>query len=237
MRLFHESMYHEKKGFFTMTYRREDLPKGGSLEKVEFQRFWKRLRKELDVKIKYFACGEYGERFGRPHYHAIVFGIGLDSKDVVEGAWGHGSVDVGTVSIRSARYVADYMDKKETSNRVLGVRERPFQLYSLGLGKRFAIDHAAQIRKSKWVSVDGLRSSLPRYYRKVLEVGSEFYAEELESNAVETVNRVMKEQGVDVSNRRLTDAEKRLVYECLERERSSLKVVTERRVALSKKGF
>ena len=51
-----------------------------SLDKIHLQNFWKRLRSRLDekydIKIRYFACGEYGdfEKTGRPHFHAIIFG-------------------------------------------------------------------------------------------------------------------------------------------------------------------
>ena len=32
-------------------------------------------------RIKYFACGEYGNNTHRPHYHAIIYGVGLDRDD------------------------------------------------------------------------------------------------------------------------------------------------------------
>jgi hypothetical protein len=43
--------------------------------KRDLQLFFKRLRKAYpDVKLRYFACGKYGEQFARPHYHVILFG-------------------------------------------------------------------------------------------------------------------------------------------------------------------
>lgn len=48
-----------------------------SLCKKDFQLFIKRLRKRHVKPIRYFACGEYGDRTMRPHYHAIVFGLEL----------------------------------------------------------------------------------------------------------------------------------------------------------------
>ena len=35
----------------------------------------KRLRKRCGDGIRFFHCGEYGEEFSRPHYHAILFTI------------------------------------------------------------------------------------------------------------------------------------------------------------------
>lgn len=50
-----------------------------SLSKDDCQRFMKRLRKRFPKKkIKYLICGEYGKRTGRPHYHAIIFGVQFD---------------------------------------------------------------------------------------------------------------------------------------------------------------
>lgn len=39
---------------------------------------WIEIRKELsyyDRKVRYLACGEYGSRNGRPHYHVLLFGF------------------------------------------------------------------------------------------------------------------------------------------------------------------
>lgn len=63
--------------FLTLTYNNEHLPKHG-IFKEELQLFFKRLRIHLDRKkiphnIRYFACGEYGTKSGRPHYHAILW--------------------------------------------------------------------------------------------------------------------------------------------------------------------
>ena len=79
MRLYHELGYHQDSVFLTLTYNDKSLPKNDSLVKRDLQLFFKRLRKALpsDKKIKYFACGEYGDDKECPHYHAIVFGLGL----------------------------------------------------------------------------------------------------------------------------------------------------------------
>ena len=60
--------------------------------KADLQKFFKRLRRDTNTPIKYFACGEYGKRSrliqtrsgrlyqtdgDRPHYHFILYGIGL----------------------------------------------------------------------------------------------------------------------------------------------------------------
>lgn len=66
--------------FVTLTYNDENLPVSGSLVKQDLQKFLKRLRKAVyPKKIKYYSCGEYGDKNNRPHYHLILFGLGVDS--------------------------------------------------------------------------------------------------------------------------------------------------------------
>ena len=63
----------------TSSNREEDEPaQQDSLVKRDLQLFVKKLRKSQDkdglAKVKYYAVGEYGENYGRPHYHAALFG-------------------------------------------------------------------------------------------------------------------------------------------------------------------
>ena len=72
-------------------------------------------------KIRYFACGEYGDRTARPHYHAIVFGLSLssDDKQMVKDSWpfcdwSNCSIarnSFGMAEPDSISYVAQYIDK------------------------------------------------------------------------------------------------------------------------------
>lgn len=96
-----ESKMFETNSFLTLTYRTEDLPEDWSVSKRELQLFLKRLRKKLGRRVRYFACGEYGETcfhcgkhitehkdadhdycpvIGRPHYHLIIFGYDFPDK-------------------------------------------------------------------------------------------------------------------------------------------------------------
>lgn len=58
--------------FITITYNDDNVP--SELNVRHLQNFIKYLRKLINpYPLRYFACGEYGERTKRPHYHAIIF--------------------------------------------------------------------------------------------------------------------------------------------------------------------
>lgn len=174
VRLAHEVAYHERSCFVTLTINDSHMPPNGSLEKKRLQKFFKRLRKSLcDRKIKYYACGEYGEKSLRAHYHAIIFGLGIKDKELIESAWTEdgepiGIVDVGLCEIKSIHYVCGYVRKKmdgwkNYEYKRLGF-EPPFSLQSQGLGLRFAQDHYEHLLTNKTVRLNGLVTGLPRYY-------------------------------------------------------------------------
>lgn len=131
VRLMHELRFHERSSFITLTYSDANLPKSGSLNVKHFQDFMKRLRFEIAPrKVRFFHAGEYGEKKGRPHYHAIIFGedffdgaydfeetfAGDDlwSSPVLDRLWSFGMNRVGSVSFESCAYVARYVTKKVT---------------------------------------------------------------------------------------------------------------------------
>lgn len=118
-RIILESYCHENNSFITLTY--ADLPRGAygppapyvwSLDPNHLRDFWKRLRGQSGLRLRYFAVGEYGEKFGRAHFHAAVFGLPATSIDLVRKAWGFGEVHVGTLTQESAQYIAGYVCKK-----------------------------------------------------------------------------------------------------------------------------
>lgn len=127
-RAYLEAQNWPKNCFLTLTYSNECLPKKRTLIKADLQKFWKRLRKnEKAENLRYLACGEYGTKTRRPHYHAAVFNyeptdLKPYKKNIVEDMlytsetlnkiWGKGYVIVGKLTYESAAYVARYVIKK-----------------------------------------------------------------------------------------------------------------------------
>lgn len=74
-----EAQLYEHNCFITLTYNEDNRPKDDHLSKRDLQLFLKRLRKHFNnKKIRFFACGEYGDKKGRPHYHIILFNCNFE---------------------------------------------------------------------------------------------------------------------------------------------------------------
>lgn len=104
-----------------------------SVDKRDCQLFIKRLREYFDRKkgvkdIKYIISAEYGKRTGRPHYHALLFGIKFDDlifhkkskrgnkiyiSKTLDKLWKNGicTVDASRVSASIAKYCTKYCMK------------------------------------------------------------------------------------------------------------------------------
>jgi len=121
---------HEHNSFITLTYDDAHIPLDKSVHKEELQKFFKRQRK-LIGPFRYFACGEYGEKKNRPHYHAIIFGYDYPDKTLLSvkngnalytsptlaKAWKKGFHTIGHVTFESAAYVARYVMKKHKHDK------------------------------------------------------------------------------------------------------------------------
>lgn len=120
-RIMLEQMYNDESCFVTLTYDDKNMPAGMSLRKKDLQDWLKRLRRGYEPgRIRYYAVGEYGENFTkRPHYHAALFGVGVDPSisgadhvGNIEKSWQKGMIHVGELTYESASYIAGYVTKK-----------------------------------------------------------------------------------------------------------------------------
>ena len=179
-RLVGEARHSSSSCMVTLTYNDEHLPFDGSVSRREVQLFMKRLRKAIaPVRVRFFACGEYGAKFGRPHYHILLFGYDFpdayffkrDNKGtplcrspLLEKIWTFGfSSVVKSLSLEVCRYVALYMQKPPVNARV-----RQFVQMSNRPGIGYA-DVRPELLASDKLYVDGQFIRLPRYYLQVLE--------------------------------------------------------------------
>lgn len=222
LRCMHEASLHEDNCFLTLTYSDDFLPVDGSLDKSHFQLFLKRFRRSYEsVRIRYFMCGEYGENFSRPHYHACIFGFDFSDKslfkrgeyklytsDILDRLWGMGHCTIGDLSFDSAAYVARYCVKKVTGTRAkehYAGRQPEYATMSLkpGIGAEWYERWKGDCFPSDYLVVNGFKCKPPRYYDKRLERENPALYEEIKQR-----RRDVAEDDDESSYRRLMDREK-----------------------------
>lgn len=199
VRCMHEAQLHDRNCFITLTYSDEYLPEGGTLVLDHFQRFMKRLRKKFGNGIKFYHCGEYGEKFGRPHYHAIIFGLDFDDKvvdkkcngfnyyysETLQNLWKYGKPIVCDVSFDTCAYVARYMLKKVNGDmafehystvdcRTGEISQRKPEYCTMskkeGIGKRWYEKFKSDVYPSDYLIVKEMKVKPPKYYDGLFEI-------------------------------------------------------------------
>lgn len=182
-RCMHERRMHDAASFITLTYDPKRVPSGATLVKRDLQLFNKRLR-ESAGRFRFYACGEYGEKGHRPHYHEILFGLDfwdkkpfkkngrgeqLYTSELLERTWGLGFCTIGDVSFDSCAYVARYCMARVTGEKAAahyGQRIPEFCLMSRrpGIGAAYYDKYGAEIVAHDSVIVNGVEVTPPRYY-------------------------------------------------------------------------
>lgn len=160
-RIILEAQCHAKASFVTLTYAEQHLVFGATgapiLYYPDVQRFFQRLRDQIGP-FRYYAVGEYGEKSQRPHYHLAMFGVDGVHTSNLHHAWSDdkgqlGFVDVGTLTLDSAQYIAGYVTKKMTKPDDPRLDGRPpeHSEMSKGIGRPFVehliAHHDARLRR------------------------------------------------------------------------------------------
>jgi len=210
IRCMHEAQMHTQNCFITLTYDDAHLPSDRSLHYRDFQLFIKRLRKRYPGRrIRYYMAGEYGENFGRPHWHACIFGLDFDDKKLwkrtsansvlyrsadLELLWPFGYSSIGDVTFESAAYVARYIMKKVTGKNAkehyqeidpdtgeITNRTPEFTKMSLkpGIGYEWYKQYTSDVYPHDYVIVRGKKVKPPKYYDKKFKIDNPYEFDEL----------------------------------------------------------
>lgn len=164
--------------FVTLTYSDENLmlleDGTATLWKYDLWKYFKEVRREMDEQLRYFACGEYGTKTKRPHYHAIIFN---SYKEIIEEKWNKGLVHVGSVTEDSIAYTTKYVLKQNQNwediqaENVRGFH-RQFNCMSKGIGKNYfqnpdVVKYHKENLDKPWIEDEkGFKYPIPRYYKK-----------------------------------------------------------------------
>lgn len=200
VRMMHEASLHEDNCFVTLTYSNERMPIDGNLNLKDFQDFMKRLREKhgkwkgnpQGPVIKFYHCGEYGEHYQRPHYHACLFNFDFKDKkhyktsngqkyyrsEELERLWPYGMSMVGDITYQSAAYVAGYIQKKITGkgakdhynfedpdgDTVTIVPEYATMSRAGGIGLEWFKKYKHELHPDDFVIMKGKKVPIPKYY-------------------------------------------------------------------------
>lgn len=199
VRCVHEASLYERNCFITLTYNDAHLPENGSLVKKDFQDFMKRLRERFGSGVRYFHCGEYGEKLSRPHYHAILFNFDFDDRilfkidngsklyvsETLDDLWqGKGFSTIGDVTFESCAYVSRYILKKitgEASEAHYGIvrldsgeiimRQPEYVTMSRrpGIARAWFEKYRTDVFPDDFVWLKGKKYRTPRFYDKLFD--------------------------------------------------------------------
>lgn len=178
----HEISEHTENSFITLTYSPENL-NSHFIIKSDFQKFVKRLRKQLKQKIKYMVSYEYGTHYLRPHMHAIFFGYNPNNQKFLKNTssghplftspdisklWDKGFHSIGTANEQTAYYIASYALKGKSKT-----------IYHPDTGEECTLSDTMDVSKRPSIGLNYLSKNykqlidsetpLPRYYLKILE--------------------------------------------------------------------
>lgn len=182
-----------------------------TLQKSDLQKYFKRLRHEFtdpQSPLKYFACGEYGTRTCRPHYHAIIFNCKnpLQFQD----HWQFGDIHCAPFTSDTAAYVVGYANKPKVD--LSGDPRAPeFRIMSKGLGTGYCDDprnqewHLANPEERFYIpGLSNTKTPLPRLFKQRLypaykrkQLGKYFsdkYGDITEKLTPEQINQQVLEQ-------------------------------------------
>lgn len=205
----------------------------GTLDKHHPQKFFRALRKALSSKrartdltvlfeykdgsaamglrpipqLRYYYGGEYGEKYGRPHYHACLFGVDFNDKkhtattdagyklyesQTLTKLWPHGQHTIGDLTWETAAYTARYIMKKitgqkqknhyekidhETGEIINAMPEYNDMSRRPGIAHQWLQKYLTDVYPHDHVIVRGNKTKPPRYYDKLYQPGHELELE------------------------------------------------------------
>lgn len=189
-RCIHESKLHQVNSFLTLTYNPDTIPEGFTLVKEDLQKFIKRLRKSIEPKqVRYYACGEYGKKYDRPHYHLLLFGYdfidkrmrnqlsqqsGVYTSEELEKLWTKGFSTVGDFNEKTCKYVTSYVTQKITGKHAdshYQGRTPEFATMSRrpGIGHDYFQQYTTDFYPKDYFTIKGVKLRPPKYYDNLME--------------------------------------------------------------------
>lgn len=173
--------------FITLTYSDDDQY---SLDYNDLNKFHTGLRSSIYPKrFTYFSVGEYGENYGRPHYHSILYNYHFSNKTYykrsasgrklfnspeLDKRWTHGFANYAYADESAMKYCAGYTLKKMIGDQYRGQAkiehygyretERSFASRNPAIGLRWLIKNYKQFADKDYCIIDSTPVPIPPYY-------------------------------------------------------------------------
>lgn len=205
-----EAQMHETSSFVTVTFSDDFLPYPPEVNVRTLQLLIKRLRKATGADLRYLACGEYGERDHRPHYHLCLFGFDFGEdrypwstsakgyvqyrSPTLEKVWPFGHSTISQFDPTTAEYTAGYITKSnkpklewlDVSSGETGKLHREFLLSSRrpALGLSWLQKFYPEVLANDRVVINGTPHTVPPYFWRKLQAWAE------ENGDTEAVERI-----------------------------------------------
>lgn len=136
--------------------------------------------------IKQVMCGEYGDEFGRKHFHGIIFnhrftdarftgfyskkGNPIHTSDSLRDVWAKGSVQIEEVNFDLALYVAAYVtDPIDEPEANFGHEKKQYGRFGKGIGLEWIKRYYRDVLVSGKVHTFERDFPAPRYFLKKIE--------------------------------------------------------------------
>ena len=234
-----EAQQYENNQFVTLTYASENLSysKEKQVDKEtgeiftiptlvpeDLTKFMKDLRRYYKYHynhegIRFYACGEYGEQYHRPHFHLIIFNLPIEdlqylyttnaknkvyTSEIISKIWDKGLCSIGEVTWDSAAYVARYVMKKlkgresETYKKLGIVPEFVRMSRNEGIAKAYYEQHKEEIYKNDEIILqkkDKVEVVKPcSYYDKMFDIDNHELMEKIKAKRAEIAQANQKLQ-------------------------------------------
>lgn len=156
---------------------------------ISVPRRYKRFGKERSrtfKHIKQVMCGEYGDNFGRKHFHGILFnhsfsdiqftgdysrrGNPIHTSRSLEEVWGRGRVQVEELNWDLALYVGAYItDMGDDEDVNVGHKKKQYGLFGRGIGLEWLKKYWPDLLSAGCVMLRDRDYPIPRYFIKKME--------------------------------------------------------------------
>lgn len=187
----YEQGLHNSASFVTFTYDDEHLPFANdtslrpTLDYMHFHKYIDSIKhraKKLfdkypnkyshcDKNFKYIASAEYGDKFERPHYHCVFFGLDpFECDTFLKRSWSYGSIQVDPVKPGAFSYIVKYIQKqtfgKLRDDMYYSKGCLPPRLFvSTGLGSGMYLEHSKEISEKGYFTRGQHRVYPNAYYK------------------------------------------------------------------------